>query len=146
VQDPIVAGRKTYYFQQWQGGVPSTNPGTITVGGTTTLTAVFSTTPPVPQGFAVTVKAYYWDGSAWKALTSASVKIDGVSVGKTGGTFTGLAAGNHLLEVQNSLKIGGKTYVFSYFDGSKPPTNPGTINVQSDMTVTARYVLSGPVP
>jgi hypothetical protein len=212
VQDPITASRKTYWFQFWQGGTPSGNPGTITVSADMTIAAVFaqvtkytltmsvnnaawgSTVPsgspsyvsgtPVtvtaypnagyvfsywlldgvkksgnpytvtmganhalqavfqPQGvqtYSLTVNAYYFDGTSWKSFTSAWVKIDGVQVGNAGSSFT-VTAGMHTIELQNSCTIKGKVYTLSYFDYNIPLSNGGTVNVQSNMSITARYM------
>ena len=42
VKDPIVSKGKTYHFQYWLGGIPSSNPGSITLSGDTTIRAVYS--------------------------------------------------------------------------------------------------------
>jgi hypothetical protein len=128
-----------YVFSYWllDGVKKSGNPYTVTMGANHALQAVFQ--PQGVQTYSLTVYAYYFDGTSWKSFTSAWVKIDGVQVGNAGSSFT-VTAGTHTIELQNSCTIKGKVYTLSYFDNNIPLSNGGTVNVQSNMGITARFM------
>ncbi|RDE13015.1 MAG: hypothetical protein C4K47_06955 [Candidatus Thorarchaeota archaeon] len=121
-------------FDHWLlGATPVTgNPYTVGISSNRVLEAVF-----VQIYYSLTVKAVYF--ATGRDLGGVSwVKIDGVEKGVTGGTFS-VSAGEHTIEVQNSVIVKGKIYDFLFYMDSGPSSNPGTMVVDSDMTIRAAY-------
>jgi PKD repeat protein len=91
-----------------------------------------------PPPVLLTVNAgYYANKGGLKPLTS-TVIIDGSEVGLTGGTFL-VAPGTHTIQVQNLIVYKGKQYIFLYWLEGSPSSNPGTLTVTGDTTITAVY-------
>ena len=111
------------------------NPIHVTMNQDYVLEAVFR--QQVTQTYELTVNAVYFDRT-WKPLIGPWVKIDGTTVGVAGGTFT-VSAGQHVIEVQTPYSAKGKTYVFQYWQNDLPASNPGSLSVNTDMTITACY-------
>jgi PKD repeat protein len=126
-----------YVLSHWllDGVQKSGNPYTVTMNADHVLQAVFQ--PQGVQTYTLTVNSMYFS-TTWKPFTGAWVKIDGVTVGVSGGTFT-VTAGSHVVQIQGTYTIKGKVLSFQYWWMDIPLGNPGTLDVQSNMVITAYY-------
>jgi len=149
VQDQIVASRKTYYFQEWQGFASSTNPGTFSITADKTLVAVFSTTarytlevqvndaawgytsptgvqPPVTAGSMVQVTAFPRSGYQFGYWL-----LDGVKV--NGNPYTVTMNSNHVLKAVFEPAGTPHSYTVKvssvYLSTTWKPINTGTVTI-----------------
>jgi len=120
VQDPIVAKGKSYWFQQWEGGTPPSNPGDITISTDTTITAVYSSAVRYTLDISV-------NDPAWGYTEPAGVQTytSGASVTVTGYPSSGYEVSHWLL------------------DGSQVSGNPCTVTMNANHVLVAVFQEEG---
>lgn len=128
-----------YQLSYWllDGNKVYGNPYTVTMNSNHILQAVFEP-EGTPQECMVTVKAEYLDKGTWKPINSGSVTIGTQTVSMNGAVS--ITAGEYSVTFPESYTIKGKTYLLTIVING-PSSNGESVNISSDVTITARYQL-----
>lgn len=94
-----------------------------------------------PQTHYLTIEAKYFDNKDNPKDLPALIYIDDLNnhIGEANGNPIEVSEDDHEVMVQFSVTHRGNNYVFNYWENDIPLTNPGTVSVLQDITITAWY-------